>query len=101
MLLLFKPWSQFYGILPDANLNKIAKSIRGIILQSNLFGRTKDLCNGLHSSKAASQSDFDLIIGVVYKKDAPSVVSNVYNKLRKLVSLVSRYQTKSFELMLS
>lgn len=80
-------WCDFQDNLPDANPNKIGKNNRGIVLRSQLYGRAKDLCKGLDSTKVASVDGVKLIVNSVYKRDALSVVTTLYDELQQLMSL--------------
>ena len=40
-------WQAFQDTLADSNSNKEAKAARGIMLQSQLFGRARDLCKAI------------------------------------------------------
>ena len=42
-----KSWSSFQDKLPDSNSKKIPIVLRGIMLQSHLYGRAKDICQDL------------------------------------------------------
>lgn len=91
-----KKWSAFHDNLQDSNSNKIPKIIRGIVLQSHLYGRAKDLCDSLDDDVIASEDGVQLIVNTVYKKDPLSIVSCVYTELQKLLS-IQRGDTESFK----
>ena len=79
-------WSSFHDKLPDSNSNKIPRDLRGIMLQSQLFGRAKDLCNGLDDMIIQSQDGPSAIVNAVYKRDTLSVVSNLYQNFMTLLT---------------
>ena len=54
-----KSWSSFHEQLPDSNSNKISKALRGIMLQSHLYGRAKDLCKDIPFDEISSEDGVD------------------------------------------
>lgn len=90
-----KLWSRFHDMLPDANSNKVPVGLRGIMLQSNLFGRAKDLCKVLSDAEIQSDEGMNLIVRVLHKKDALSTVSSVYHDFVSLSS-TKRSNTENF-----
>lgn len=63
-----KKWGAFHDNLQDAHSNKISKINCGIVLQSHLFDRAKDLCDSLDDYIIASKESVQLIFNTVYKK---------------------------------
>ena len=88
-------WVSFQDNLPDSNSNKIDSKNRGIVLQSNLYGRAKDLCEGIDPTKIASVDGVNLILSAIYKRDPLSVVSLVFQELQALL-LVRRENNEQF-----
>ena len=82
-----KKWCAFHDKHHDSNSNKISLINRGIVLQSHLYGRAKDLCDCLEDDEIASDKGAQLIVNTVYKKDPLSVVTCVYTELQKLLSI--------------
>lgn len=62
----------------EKNSNKIPKKLRGICLKSQLYGRALDLCKVISDDDIASEHGVQKIIDVINKRDALSVVSEVY-----------------------
>ena len=72
-------WSSFHDKLPQNNSSKIPKELRGIMLQSHLYG-------GVTFSEIDSDDGVDKICKALHKKDALSVVSNAYSEFLTLLS---------------
>ena len=94
-----KLWSAFHDKLPVANANKIPDELRGIMLQSQLYGRAKDLCKKLSDVTIQSKGGSDAIVNAVCKRDALSAVSDVYRDYMALLNLKrgSNEMFKNFE----
>lgn len=90
-----KKRSAFHNNLADGDSNKIRKVNRGTVLQANLYGRAKDLCDGLDDVKVASEDGVALVVSTTYKKDPLSVVPSVSDGLQNLLSLHCAW-TESF-----
>jgi len=91
-----KLWGQFHDKLPASNSNKIPADLRGICLKSQLFGRALDLCKGIPDDDIASENGAQLIIDAIYKRDALSVVSEVYQDFNDLLTC-RRSSNESFK----
>eukprot|EP00171_Calliarthron_tuberculosum_P017605 IDg17605t1 len=89
-------WSQFHNKLPNQNSNKIPADLRGIMLQSQLYGRARDLCKKISAETIQSENGADSIVKAVYKRDPLSVVSEVYQDFTKLLA-TKRHSTESFK----
>lgn len=89
-------WKAFHNKLPDSNSNKILTDLRGIMLQSQLYGRTQDLSKGIPDSEIQYDTGFAAIIKAVYKRDALSVVSEVYQNFIALLN-TKRGHNESFK----
>lgn len=79
-------WRPFPDKLPDNNSNKIPTELRGIILQSQLYGRAKDLSDSLDDTQIQSTDGSTAIVNAIYKRDALSVVSGVYQNILSLLT---------------
>lgn len=79
-------WNAFQNKLPDLNSNKIPSELRGIMLQSQLYGRARDLCKGIPDTEIQSDTGSVAIVKAVYKRDALSVVSEVYENFISLLN---------------
>ncbi len=66
-------------MLPDNNSNKIPKKLRGIMLDSHLCGRAKDLCQEIPFEQISSEDGCDKICKALHKGDALCVFSTVYS----------------------
>lgn len=62
-------------ILNNWNSNTIDKRNRGIVLQSKIYERAKDIFKGIPFEKIATKDGMNLIIIAIHKIDALSVVS--------------------------
>lgn len=65
-------------MLPDLNSNKVPLSLRCIILHFQPFERARDLCKGVPDSVIKSEDGAEAIVKAIYKRDALTVVSEVY-----------------------
>ena len=88
-------WSALHDKLPDSNSNKIPLELRGIMLQSQLYGRAKEICKKVSDSEIQSAGGARAILNAVYKRDALSTVSDVYQDFMNLLNL-KRGTTESF-----
>ena len=80
-------WGAFQDTLSASNTNKIDVASRGMVLQSNLYGRARDLCEGIDFDKINSKDGVDMILTAIYKRDPLSVVSLVFQELFALLSV--------------
>lgn len=78
-------WEAFHDKLPDSNSNKVPKTLCGIVLQSNLFGRAKDLCKKVPDIEIQSENGVAAIVKVIHKRDLLTAVSNVYHDFLTLL----------------
>lgn len=76
----------FHEMLPDGNSNKISPDLRGIVLQSQIFGRARDLCMGIKTEIIASAAVQSAIVDALYKRYALSVVSDVLDNINQLLT---------------
>ena len=88
-------WDAFHNRLPDSNSHKITAELRGIMLQSQLYGRARDMCRSIPDSEIQSADGWKKIIQAIYKRDALSVVSEVYQSFTSLLSM-NRGTNESF-----
>ena len=65
---IVKSWWWFHDKLPDSNRYKIPNKLRGILLQSYLYGCAKDLCKDLLFEEIESEDEVDKICNTLYKK---------------------------------
>ena len=89
-----RSWSSFHNKLPDSNSNKIPKSLRGIMLHSNLYGRAKYLCKEISFTEIESDDGVDKICKAVYEQDALTIVSNAYRDFQDPLSTKRGYNEK-------
>ena len=90
-----KMWRTFHNKLPDGHAAKILPSLQGIMLQSQLFGRARDLCMKISSDIIESDDGPDAIVNEIHKRDALAVVSEVYNDFLELLN-TKRGTSESF-----
>lgn len=89
-------WNKFHDRLPDSNSNKIPKELRGIMLQSQLYGRARDLCMTISDSDIQSNNGSKVVVYAIYKREARSVVSDVYQNFMSLLN-TPRGSTETFK----
>lgn len=81
-----KRWGAFHNNLPDFNSNDISLQNHGILFFSHLYGRAKDLCEGIEDAVIASDDGTSLILKSNYKIDPLCLVSLVYTERQSLLS---------------
>lgn len=89
-------WEAFQDTLADSNSNKVAKAARGIMLQSQLYGRARDLCKAIPDSTIRSDQGAEAIVQALYKRDPLAVVSDVFQDFLTLMN-TKRNHTESFK----
>ena len=80
-------WCAFHDSLPDTNSNKVLRGSRGLILQSQLYGRAKVKGDALSDDLLKCAKGVDAVIDAVYKMDALSVCNAAYSDYVKLLSV--------------
>jgi len=88
-------WSAFHDALPNTNANKLPIALRGIMLQSSLYGRAKEICRKVPDEVIRSAEGKDAIVNALHKRDALSTVSAVYQDFVTLLN-VRRGENESF-----
>eukprot|EP00737_Agarophyton_chilense_P002823 gb/GEZJ01003247.1/.p1 GENE.gb/GEZJ01003247.1/~~gb/GEZJ01003247.1/.p1 ORF type:complete len:261 (+),score=26.29 gb/GEZJ01003247.1/:408-1190(+) len=68
-------------------LEKDCVSLRGNMLKSKLYGRSKNLCSSITDDVVASETDAECIVKAIYKRDSLSVVSEVYGSFVGLLQV--------------
>lgn len=66
------------------NSNKVGVKLRGIILQSQLYVRARDLFRAISIDTISSEKGQSAVVGTFYKLDTLSVVSDLLNDLNQL-----------------
>lgn len=89
-------WSAFHEKLPNNNSNKIPSELRGIMLQSQLFGRARDLVKKIDDEVIHSPDGAYAIVKAIHKRDALSAVSSVYQDFLRLLG-TKRATNESFK----
>lgn len=92
-------WNAFNEALPDNNNIKITENIRTIILMSQLYDRTKNLCSGFINDYLLVEDVVKKIIEAKYQRDALSIVSEQFCSLNVLCNTRRRKNEsmKNFE----
>lgn len=80
-------WSSIHDKLSGSNFNEILAELRGIVLQSRLYGRAKELCKNVPDFLIQSTSGAEAIVKAIYKRDALSTVSDVYQDFMNFLNL--------------
>ena len=88
-------WSALHDKLPDSSSNKIGSDIRGIMLKSQFYGRAKEIVKKVPDDVIESNEGAQAIVNAVYKRDALSTVSDVYQDFMRLMNL-KRGPTETF-----
>lgn len=70
-------WFQFQDNLDANNSNKRNHRNRGMVLQSHLYRKAKDLSEGIPIDKIATADGLRLILNEIYKQNSLEVVSVV------------------------
>lgn len=86
---LFLHWSTFHDDLNYINSNQIAQEHGGIVLFSHIFGDASNLFS-IQAEVVATDDNTAPIVDAIYKKDALSVVSDVFTKLQSLFKTFRR-----------
>jgi len=89
-------WCAFHDKLPSSNSSKIPKELQGIMLQSQLYGRAKDLVKIAEAEKIQSAEGVNAILKAMYKRDALAVVSDLYQDFINVLKN-TRGQSESFK----
>ena len=88
-------WNAFHNKLTDSNSNKIPADLRGIMLQSQLYGRARDICRSITDTDIQSNTGWKSVVDAIYRREALSVVSDVYLNFTSLLSM-KRGSTETF-----
>lgn len=91
-----KLWGQFHDMLPDTNSNKITSDLRGICLNSQLYGRDYDLCYTLSDADIMDDDRASKIVAAIYVRDLVAVKREVYSDFNQLLS-VNRGPSESYQ----
>jgi len=91
-----KLWKSFHDLLPATNPNKITPALQGIMLQSQLFGRARDLVKKIDPETIQSDTGAAEIVKVVHKRDPLAVVSEVYQDFTTVLG-TKRGNSESFK----
>lgn len=75
-----KIWPSFYNQLVDSDYSRIPKVIRGILLHSHLYGRTKDVAKTLYSLKS-SLTIFSIRYVRLYTQRTISLFSSIHTTI--------------------
>ena len=89
-------WEAFQDTLADSNSNKVPKGARGIMLQSQLYGRARDLCKAIPDEMIRSDDGADAIVEALYRRDPLAVVSDVFQDFLSLIN-TKRHPNESFK----
>lgn len=80
----------FHDKFPASNFNRITADIRGICLKSQLFGRALDLTKGIADDVIASDQGIAAIVDARNKRNALSVVNEIYAYFIDILALHRR-----------
>lgn len=89
-------WKKFHDALPDANGNKIPANLQGLMLQSQLYGRARDVCKSLSDADISSAEGAMKIVGTVFQRDPLAVVAGVFRDFSEMISM-RRGPNESFQ----
>ena len=60
-----KLWFALHSKLSDGNRNKITTKLQDLMLQSQLYGRARDLCKMIHDTTIQSDAGVEAIVQVI------------------------------------
>ena len=80
-------WCLFHSKLPDSNSNKIPASLQGMMLQSQLFGRARDICLKMSSDDILAPDGAIKIAKAIHKSDPLAIVNDAFRKFQDLLSV--------------
>lgn len=83
-------WCAFHDILSEWNRNRIGPNNRGVVLLSHLFGNAAAVCRTITQEIVDSDDVTSLTVNSVHRKEALSVVSDVYCHLQNLFRTLQR-----------
>lgn len=91
--------NSFHAALPDENSSKISEHLRAICLQSQLYGRARDLCYAITDNDLIQPNAINTIVACVYHRVAHSMVSEAIRHFNNLLICKTYYTEtmKSFE----
>lgn len=89
-------WRAFHEKLPDNHGSKIPTELQGIMLQSQLFGRARDIVKLIDEKVIQSEEGVDAIVNALHKRDPLAVVSEVYHDFNSLLN-TRRGTTETFK----
>ena len=94
-----KLWKEFHDALPANNANKIAPTLQGIILKSQLFGRAQDIGEKVKDEDLKGDDGAIKLASAVFKIDALSQVSRMSEEFANLLSTTrsENEKLKAFE----
>lgn len=78
-----KAWRILHDAPADSNSKKILR-LQTVCLKSQLYGQAKPLCSGISEIGLTEGDAFDLIAGIAYQRDAPSVDSEAFCASKQL-----------------
>lgn len=78
-------WCKFYEKQLANNCNRIEKEACCIVVMSNHFGRTMDICWSVNDEVFQSNHGAQLGVDAVYKRDLLSVITHMFDQLQHLL----------------
>ncbi len=91
-------WKTFHDMLPENNNSKIQTALQGIMLQSQLYGRARDLCRMLPADVIQSPEGANAIVNAVFKRDPLAIVSEVYQDFVDLLNTKTDRDVQKFRI---
>lgn len=88
-------WSNFHDLLPVINASKIPSALQGIMLQSQLYGRARDLVKKIDPEDIKKEGGALLIVDAICKRDPLSVMSEVCTEFNEVLN-TKRGSNESF-----
>ena len=82
-----KQWCAFHDNLPNTNPNKIPSSLQGMLLQSQLYGRARDICLKISAEDIKAADGAMKIAHAIHKSDSLAVVNDAFQKFQDLLSV--------------
>lgn len=79
-------WLSYHDLLSDSNSNKLPKNVRGITLNSQLYGRVRDLVRSVPPGELECDEGTDHVVAAIYKRDRLTVLSDVNTDFNNVVN---------------
>ena len=83
-------WKETHDALPDSNSNKVPKTLQGIVLKGQLFGRARDLGSKVSDTDLRAPNGAITLAIAIYKIDPLSQVTRMADQFHELLTTKRR-----------